>query len=451
MSDGALISIIIPVYREPLAILTQLHRLAGCPRIEQCEVIVVDGDAGSTMTPSDITPATIITTQPGRGHQLNAGAASSSAPVLLFLHVDTFLPRGFVGHIMTALRRVEAGAFDLSIESAHPIVRLISFTGMIRSRLTRRPYGDQAQFLTRGLFERVGGFPEAPLMEDVGIMERISSAGERVAMVTSPARTSDRRWRREGAVAGTLRNWRLLLAYRAGVPPAVLVRRYRPQAELDRSSTRHMVFYRTLREFGVKTRLAAEIGAANAVSIYEACLRDLARVVRSSGIETHWFADDPLAGTPISARDIPQHGKDLFARMADAFIREFAAGSERAVLTGSDLPGLTPEILHRAVSVLRSADAVLGPTLDGGYYLLGFTSKAFSPGLLEPEREMTAESAGSVTARSIRRAGLRLVLLPVLRDLDTATDLRAIIADRNVAAPALRREVARRDLNLSVY
>ena len=447
-----LMSLVIPVFREPLLIVRQLHYLRTCSRIAECEIIVVDGDDGSSLTPSltptDVLPLTVVHSPPGRGVQLNAGARLAGGDALLFLHVDTILPRRFVSLVLHALAHRPAGAFDLSIESTHPVVRLISFVGMIRSRITRIPYGDQGQFIRRDLYDRIGGFPPVPLMEDVALMDAVRQAGERITVIRRPARTSDRRWLAEGAVKATLRNWRLMRSYRSGVPPTRLQSRYRSQVDLDSTATRLILFHRSLRLTGVKTRLAGELGAPIALELYSACLSMLRREVDASGIPAIWFVDDPDAGAAVHPQAIPQHGDTLFARMEDAFTRVFATGTQRAILIGSDIPALDRRALRRAASALRHADAVLGPTDDGGYYLIGFHRSAFTEGLLGPGE--AAQQPAAHTMSRIRDAGLRLLTLPVLRDLDTVSDLARIVGESDRRSE-LHAVVRRRNIKLSVY
>jgi rSAM/selenodomain-associated transferase 2 len=225
------LSIVIPVYREAELITGRLGQLAGASGIERCEIVVVDGDGGSTQTPTDITPVTVIQSAAGRGTQLNAGAEIAKAENLLFLHVDTELPCGFVASVISGLESFPAGAFDLRIASRSFVVRVISLVGCLRSRLTRVPYGDQAQFIRREVFHALGGFPDVPIMEDVALMDALKEAGHRICFLRPPARTSDRRWRKEGGLRATLRNWRLMMAYRRGTPPDELARSYRPHSE----------------------------------------------------------------------------------------------------------------------------------------------------------------------------------------------------------------------------
>jgi glycosyltransferase involved in cell wall biosynthesis len=181
---GARLAIVIPVYRESAAIGPCLHHLSRCADIERCEIIVVDGDGGSTGTPNDIMPVKVEISSPGRGTQLNAGAELATAPALLFLHVDTELPVDFVSRVLGALDEFRAGAFDLHIVTRNPITTVVSLTGRMRSRLTRIPYGDQAQFIRTDTFHEIGRFPNEPHTEDVTLMDRLKAAGHRRSIRT---------------------------------------------------------------------------------------------------------------------------------------------------------------------------------------------------------------------------------------------------------------------------
>lgn len=430
------LSIIIPVYREPVEICRCLAYLAGCPDIELAQLIVVDGDDGSSRTPDTILPVETIIVPPGRGGQLNAGAARARSDVLLFLHVDTRPPRSFVRRVVHSVRSRPAGAFDLHIESGSPVVRMISVSGMIRSRLTRIPYGDQVQFITRGLFERIGGFPHEPLMEDVALMDRIREAGASIRILRPPAVTSGRRWRTEGAVRTTLRNWRIMLAYRSGISPAALRGRYRPQAEIDCPDTL-AVFFRALRPGRVKTRLAQEAGDAAALALYEAMLRDLKKAVRIRAVRMVPFIDEPLGGRSVFADPVPQIGENLWERMTDAMERSFAGGSSRVVLVGSDIPGLSRGLLRLAFTSLSTADIVLGPSTDAGFYLLGARHTIPVSDLLA-FAAAAPETSGARIVEWARKRGIRIHLLPALTDVDTVGELREVLADSTVDSPQLR-------------
>jgi len=448
-----LVSVIVPVYREPLAIGWCLARLAGCREIERCEVIVSEGDDGASMTPTDLLPVRVVRGRPGRGAQLNAGAAVASADRLLFLHVDTALPRGFVRLVTEALDRRVAGAFDLSISSSHPFVRAVGAVGLVRSRLTRLPYGDQAHFIRRTTFQRAGGYAEFPIMEDVELMRRLRAADDRICILRPPAITSARRWEEEGPLRTTLRNWRIMLAYKAGRSPEALRARYRPQAELEDGSDRLVVFHRALRMGGVKTRLAAGVGAAGALELYRAMLDDTVAVTRLRGVRRHFFVDSLTDGVDHPGESIPQIGRDLWDRMDDAMRRVIAAGAHRVVLVGSDIPGLSAPILRAAFRELDRTPVVLGPSTDGGFYLIGVRAPAYTPVLFDRARR-TPDRSAELVERACSERGLRVTRLARLADVDTTDELERVLADPSVRAPRLRaaaKRIGRRAGRSSLY
>jgi GT2 family glycosyltransferase len=123
-------------------------------------------------------------------------------------------------------KTVAASAFDLNINARGLIFRLIETVANLRSRWTDIPYGDQAICVKREWYERIGGFMPYPVMEDVDLVQRLRKAGGRIRIFPSKARTSARRWQKEGALVCTLRNWMILVFFYLGVSPVVLKRYY---------------------------------------------------------------------------------------------------------------------------------------------------------------------------------------------------------------------------------
>ena len=222
------LSVIVPVLDEAGRIGQQLAELRAIPGIG--EVVVVDG--GSRDGTPDIARAApgvrVIAAPRGRGTQLNAGARAARGDVLLFLHVDTSLPVDTAAWIVRALadRGVVAGAFrirtvaDTGPRWVAPLLRLAD----LRSRVTHLPYGDQAVFVRRDVFERVGGFPDQPLMEDVELARRLRRAG-RIVTVAGVVQVSGRRFV-ANPVRAVLAMRLFPLLYRLGVSPARLARLY---------------------------------------------------------------------------------------------------------------------------------------------------------------------------------------------------------------------------------
>jgi rSAM/selenodomain-associated transferase 2 len=192
------------------------------------EVIVVDGGStDGTAALARAWGARVITSAPGRGRQMNAGAAAAAGDSLLFLHADTLLPEGFQGRVVRTLERpgVVAGAFRLVIDAPGAGLRWVEMWAGWRSRGLQLPYGDQALFLTAREFRRLGGYRDMPVMEDFDLVRRLRRRG-RVVTLPEAARTSARRWQSLGILRTTIINQVVVAGYLAGVPAARLARWY---------------------------------------------------------------------------------------------------------------------------------------------------------------------------------------------------------------------------------
>ncbi len=227
----AIFSIIIPVLHEGERILSAIDRIHALGPVEPYEIIVVDGasDLDTLRFLRGRKDVTAVAAATGRARQMNRGADVARGEILLFLHADTELPPGALGKIKEVIHGTEAvaGAFDLGIASGKRVFRIIERAASIRSRLTRIPYGDQALFMKKEYFDRIGGFREIPLMEDIELMRRIKKQGGRIHILRERVMTSPRRWEKEGILLCTLRNWAISTFYYLGVPPETLNRFYR--------------------------------------------------------------------------------------------------------------------------------------------------------------------------------------------------------------------------------
>jgi hypothetical protein len=204
----------------------------GCPAPT---VLVVDGGSGDG---SEASLAPVIASHPSvrfvpypsspsRGGQQTFGAQQSSAPILLFLHADTLLPRGWDATILSTLSAASppaVGAFTLSLPSPIPFsLRVMLHGANMRARYGGLPYGDQAYFLCRTTFDAVGGFPNVPIMEDVELLRLIRRRVDgRMVILEDRVETSPRRWIKNGVVWNTVLNQLLVLAWLCGVPPSTI-------------------------------------------------------------------------------------------------------------------------------------------------------------------------------------------------------------------------------------
>ena len=188
------LSIVLPVLDEAghlEAVLAELAR--GCPG---ADVVVVDGGSrdGSLGIAARFPGVRVVSSLRGRARQMNRGVAASTGDVLLFLHADALLPAGAADAIEQALRdpRVAYGRFDVTFDDPRPVFRMIAGLMNVRSRLTGICTGDQGIFVRRTAFERLGGYPEIPLMEDVELTRRLKRLG-RLASLALRVTTSARR------------------------------------------------------------------------------------------------------------------------------------------------------------------------------------------------------------------------------------------------------------------
>jgi len=218
-----------PVLNEAPLIVQTLSALQPL-RAAGHEVIVVDGgSADDSVTLSQPFSDRIISSHRGRSRQMNAGANIASGDILLFLHADTFLPKGAVHWIIDGLKQQGKrwGCFEVRLSGKHYFLRIIEYLMNWRSRLTGIATGDQAIFVRRELFEAVGGFPDIDLMEDIALSKILKRYGCPLCL-RQQAVTSSRRWEKKGILRTILHMWRLRLAYALGADPRQLAQLYEP-------------------------------------------------------------------------------------------------------------------------------------------------------------------------------------------------------------------------------
>ncbi len=218
------LSIIIPTLNEAENIGLTLKKAWN----QEAEIIVVDGESqDDTKKRAEEGGARVASSPPGRAVQLNKGAGMAKGDVLFFLHADTHPPNHFVEWIFRTLMNqgTIAGAFRFKTDLEHPLMKGIERMTNIRSKVFSLPYGDQGLFLSKNVFDDVGGFPEVPVAEDLFFVKRLVKHG-RIRIVPIPAVTSARRWRQKGFVYNTLINSIILLGCIFGVPPERLASLY---------------------------------------------------------------------------------------------------------------------------------------------------------------------------------------------------------------------------------
>lgn len=420
----SLLGIVIPTLDEAEALPSLLKDLAGIPVPHR--VVVADG--GSVDETADLARengAILVEGHRGRAAQMNAGAQALASPWLLFLHADSRLPPESAQALLRWLegaRETDVGTFSFSLDAHGFGWRLLETGQKLRESLLGLAYGDQGLLVHRDRFREVGGFPDLPLMEDVEMLRRLRRRGC-WRPLGAPLHTDPRRYREEGAFRSWLRNVILISLYLLGVSPERLSSFYRTRR--TGGWEKLLVFAKAPDPGRVKTRLAREVGEEEAAKIYAALARHVVDEVRGGPYRTEICFTPPEAGDRVRGwlgvaglSFHPQSEGDLGARMERA-IRRSLEESHAVVVVGTDAPQVTSSLVERAFQELREADLVLGPALDGGYYLIGL--KRPRPELFRAIPWSTSEVLEATLFRA-RSLGLKTHMLPALRDVDSLED-----------------------------
>ncbi|MCA1650376.1 MAG: TIGR04283 family arsenosugar biosynthesis glycosyltransferase, partial [Acidobacteria bacterium] len=375
MGDDPLVSIVIPVWRDEAALRRTVNRLDPPTPVEVIVTSALDDEPHYEHL-RQCYPRVRWTAAPrGRAVQMNAGAVVATGRWLFFLHADSALPADWFDVIAALEHRedVVAGAFRLALDSADWRARLIEASVRLRVALLGLPYGDQALFVRRPVFEAIGGYRDLPLMEDVDFVQRVRKVG-RMFHCRSAVTTSTRRWERDGWMRRSLQNVSLATRFLLGTSPARLAQTY-----FGRKASAVVIMARAPWTAG-KTRLGIAAGDAAHEKLRKALFLDTLDVVASVPNVEHIIACEP-AGECERVREllgehvdvIAQRGSDLGERLTHVFEDVFRLGIESVVVIGSDLPDLPAGLLQDGLIALHGTDdrVVLGPAADGGYYLVG--------------------------------------------------------------------------------
>jgi rSAM/selenodomain-associated transferase 1 len=195
-----------------------------------------------------------------------------------------------------------------------------------------------------------------------------------------------------------------------------------------KSNDQCLLFFMKSPEKGnVKSRLAASIGKKEAAALYKTFTLDMLAMLKKGDFpfRLYFYPEHSLESLRAWLGNnydyFPQRGRNLGQRMKNGFHDAFASGFRKVVLVGSDIPDLPLGFIREAFIALQKNEAVVGPSYDGGYYLIGFRDAGFSPEVFEG----IPWSTEKVLAKTIKLLGSKKFhLLPKWRDIDTVEDLK---------------------------
>lgn len=212
-----MLSVVIPIYNEEKVLRVNEKYFVN---MSHCaELAFVDG--GSTDKSADIAGeyGRVLNTEKSRALQMNAGAKAATNDILLFLHADNIVPSEVIENIEKEIRQNGAvgGCLTQRIDKDGFIFRLIEAQGNNRARRLKIFYGDQGIFVRKDVFEKLGGFPDVPIFEDVLFTRRLKYEGK-TAVLSDKIMVSARRWEKRGIVRTTVMFNALLIMFKLGVP-----------------------------------------------------------------------------------------------------------------------------------------------------------------------------------------------------------------------------------------
>lgn len=188
----------------------------------------------------------------------------------------------------------------------------------------------------------------------------------------------------------------------------------------------------------VKTRLARTIGEAKALEIYQQLLLHTVAITKEVNTDKAVFYSDFIGESDIWPEAIyqkyVQQGTELGQRMENAFCWAFWQRYEQVVIIGSDCPQLTATIIHQAFEALQTSQVVIGPAVDGGYYLLGLKSNVSQ---LFTNKAWSSPTVFTSTIADLQKLQLCYKLLPLLHDIDHEEDLALLDSIHSSSLPKL--------------
>lgn len=399
------------------------------------EIILVDGGSSDkTLELAYQFNVRIIKSTGGRGVQMNIGAEEASGDIFIFVHADTFIPDNARHLIENAFSNsdIKIATFRLGFDADHKILNFYSKFSNYDSMFTK--FGDQCIIIRKTFFREIGGFPNWSIFEDVHLLNKARKKSK-IKILAAEVVTSARKFLLGGIIRTQFRNAFLFLQYFIGLDQKKIARNYYSMNIKKKNAI--IIFAKYPKHGNVKTRLAKTLGETFATNFYVSCSKhtfnECLKLSRRS--VSFLFYPDKEHSTELKSWAGNkffykiQEGKDLGARMKNAFTEVFKNNFEKVLIVGTDIPDLSSGLINQALSELDKNEIVIGPSTDGGYYLLGM--KKFHPDLFN-NIQWSSEEVLNKTLNIINQLGLRFSLLPKFMDIDTEEDLKIWYSKMNI-------------------
>jgi rSAM/selenodomain-associated transferase 2 len=220
-----MISVIIPVLNEEERVRRTLEHMQTMEGSH--ETIVVDGGSRDKTVENATPYSSVIASKRGRALQMNTGAGRARGEILFFLHVDCLPEKMSFLEIEELMKdpRTVGGALCYNIDEGSLLYRNHVFWSNLRAKFTRIFLGDHGIFVRKSVFDKVGGYPFIPIMEDVAICKKLKNEGKLV-QAKSKITSSSRRFKRRGFFRTVLQMWANRFFFFLGVPPETITRYY---------------------------------------------------------------------------------------------------------------------------------------------------------------------------------------------------------------------------------
>ena len=390
------------------------------------EIIISDGGSNdNTREVCNCEKVIFKTSIKGRGCQLNDGAKFANGEILVFLHADTFLPDNafellddFFNNDKNSICR-----FLLSFDIDHWLLNFYSPFSKYDSIFTN--FGDSAIIVRKSFFNSLGGFENREIFEDDDFFSRTKRI-QKITILQAKVISSARRFIQNGIIKQQLINLYLFMGYFAKAKPKFYSKLYN-NSLYPKKDAAIIVFLRYPTFGKVKTRIASTTTKEFALNFYKQCVNKLISEVRKiSKTNKYIFYSEKSENENVKKwlgktfLYSPQEGNLLGSRMKNAFQKVFSLNEEKIIIIGTDIPDLDSKIISDAINVLENNDIVIGPSKDGGYYLLGM--KKMCNQLFE-DIEFSTSTVYFQTISKIEKLGLQYSTLPQLQDIDTEEEL----------------------------